>query len=163
MTTQTGASSALRGGDTTEPGTGGHEAVIGPDDQLWLRRVAGDADRIRVRMQLATDSDTDTEGHAAAGDEQVVLVTISNESDDTEGHALALHFPTVGDAQAFKKGVAAGALAATLIVGGAVGAASLSRAAAAAPPAAQPAVHRVAFQLDPQPVLHPRSGRAIPQ
>jgi hypothetical protein len=157
MTTQTGANSTLRGGDSTEPGTGGHEVVIGSDDQLWLRGAVGDTDRVRVRIQLATD--TDTEGHALAGDDRVVIVVVSDD-DDVEGHALALHFPAVGDAQAFKKGLAAGVLAATLIVGGAAGAVSLSQSQAqpAVPP---PAVHHVTVQLNPQPNVNPRFGRPI--
>jgi len=163
MTTRTGASSTLRGSDTTESGTGGHDVVIGSDDQLWLDRLVGDRDRVRVRIQLTTDTDTDTEGHAAAASKRVVSVVVSDESDDVEGHALALHFPTVGDAQAFKKGLAAGALAATLVLGGAAGAASLSQARSAAPPAAPPAVHHITVQLDPQPVVNPRFGRPIAQ
>ena len=159
MTTQTGANSTLRGGDSTEPGTGGHEVVIGSDDQLWLRSAVGDTDRVRVRIQLATD--TDTEGHALAGNDRVVIVVVSDD-DDVEGHALALHFPAVGDAQAFKKGLAAGALAATLVVGGAAerrGAVTRpGRQAHRQPP---PAVHHVTVQLHPQPNVNPRFGRPI--
>ena len=83
---------------------------------------------------------------------------VSDESQDVEGHALTLHFPAVGDAEAFKKGLAAGALAATLVLGGAAGAVSLSQAVPAAPLAG----HHVTIQLvDPQPVVHPRFGRPI--
>jgi hypothetical protein len=162
MTTKTGATSTLRGNDTIESSTGGTEVDIESGDQLWLARLVGDRDRVRVRMQLATD--TDTEGHAAAtaSDQHIVLVIISDEGDDVEGHALALHFPAVGDAQAFKKGLAAGALAATLVLGGAAGAVSLSQAiqASVPPPAAAPAVHRVTVQLHPQ-TVNPRFGRPI--
>lgn len=45
---------------------------------------------------------------------------------DVEGHAFSLHFPTAKDADAFKRGVLTGALAATLVVGGAAGAATLA-------------------------------------
>jgi hypothetical protein len=160
MTKQTGAASTLRGGDTIESSTGGTEVDIESGDQLWLARLVGDRDRVRVRMQLATD--TDTEGHAAAAhDQRIVLVLISDEGDDVEGHALALHFPAVGDAQAFKKGLAAGALAATLVLGGAAGAVTVAQAMQAAPPATAPGVHRVTVQLHQQPSGHPRFGRPI--
>jgi hypothetical protein len=161
MTTQTGASSPLRGSDTIESSTGGTEVDIESGDQLWLARLVGDRDRVRVRMQLATD--TDTEGHAAAAasDQRIVLVLISDEGDDVEGHAMALHFPAVGDAQAFKKGLAAGALAATLVLGGAAGAVSISQAMQATPPAAAPGVHRVTIQVHPEQNANPRFGRPI--
>jgi hypothetical protein len=148
MTTLMGATNTLRGSETTEPGTGGHDVVIGSEDQSWLVRLAGDRDRVRVRMQLITDTDTDAEGHAAAAGERIVKVVVSD-GDDVEGHALALHFPTVGDAQAFKKGLAAGALAATLVLGGAAGAVSMSHSTSAAPPAAAPSVHHVTLNLQP--------------
>jgi hypothetical protein len=149
MTTQMGASSTLRGSDTTESATRGHEVVIGSEDQLWLERLAGDRDRVRVRMQLITDTDADAQGHAAAAGKETVKVVVSDDSDDVEGHALTLHFPTVGDAQAFKKGLAAGALAATLVLGGAAGAVSLSQSTSAAAPVAAPSVHHVTLNLQP--------------
>jgi hypothetical protein len=59
------------------------------------------------------------EGHAAG----TITLRAFEDEDDTEGHALALHFPSIKEADAFRRRlVATGVLTGTLVLGAAAGA-----------------------------------------
>ena len=73
-------------------------AVVEPDDAAWLqeklRREPGS-----TRLEIRYD-DADTEGHGGNNTKFKVIV---DSDDDTEGHAIALNFPTREEADAFRK------------------------------------------------------------
>ena len=104
--------------------TAGHASVIQvtPDDEEWLKDL-GDSKK-SVRIRIPTDDD-DTEGHAAA----MVSVVINDDDDDTEGHALRLQFPSVKEADQFRRNVMAAGLITATIALGAIGGAALGSAA----------------------------------
>ena len=70
----------------------------------------------RIRAQLTTGralsirispaERSDVEGHAL--ESQSVWLNLQLEGDDTEGHAINVHFPTAADADAFRRGTGAG-------------------------------------------------------
>jgi hypothetical protein len=87
-----------------------------PDDESWVSGLADSGKQVRIRMS----EDADTEGHALA----TSVAVIAADEDDTEGHAFTLHFPSVQDANDFRrKLLAAGVLTATIAVSAAGGAA----------------------------------------
>jgi len=103
-------------------------AVLEPDDAIWLqeklRREPGST-RLDVRYD-----DADTEGHGPGGTQ---IRVIADSDDDTEGHAIALNFPTREEADAFRKRLMlTGVLAGTIVLGaaGGVGLANMSSDAA---------------------------------
>ncbi|HEX5039448.1 MAG TPA: hypothetical protein VFW95_04890 [Candidatus Limnocylindria bacterium] len=105
-------------------------AVVDPDDAAWLqeklRREPGS-----TRLEIRYD-DADTEGH---GNTNPRFKVILEGDDDTEGHAIALNFPTREEADAFRKRLMlAGVLAGTIAVGavGGMGLANMSNDAAGA-------------------------------
>jgi hypothetical protein len=105
--------------------TEGHASVIQvtPDDEAWLKDL-GDS-RKSVRIRIPADDD-DTEGHLAAA---IVSVVINDDDDDTEGHALRLQFPSVKEADQFRRNVMAAGLITATIALGAIGGAALGLAA----------------------------------
>lgn len=95
----------------------GQQALLVSDDDAWLRdklRQEPGATRIRVRY----DSD-EVEGHRyGAG----LGVRVIADDLDTEGHAIALHFPSREEADAFRKRLMlTGVLAGTVALGTAAG------------------------------------------
>jgi hypothetical protein len=113
-------------------------AVVEPDDATWLqdklRREPGS-----TRLDLRYD-DADTEGHGSSYPKIRVIV---ESDDDTEGHAIALNFPSREEAEAFRKRLMlAGVLAGTIAIGavGGMGLANLSSGDAASAGAASTAV-----------------------
>jgi hypothetical protein len=103
-------------------GTDGR-AIVEADEKTWLddkiRREPGP-----MRLRFRAD-DNDTEGH---GQSTTVSVLVGDE-DDTEGHAIALHFPTIDQADAFRRRLLlTGVLVGTVALGAAsgVGLANLS-------------------------------------
>jgi hypothetical protein len=96
---------------------GDQQAVLVTDDDAWLReklRQEPGATRIRVRY----DED-EVEGHRyGAG----LGVRVIADDLDTEGHAIALHFPSREEADAFRKRLMlTGVLAGTVALGTAAG------------------------------------------
>ena len=91
--------------------------IIGDDEWLdeALRRKPGAAS---VRIRPADEDDA--EGHAAATRRMVTVVVETD--DDTEGHAISLHFPSAQEAEAFRKRLLlTGVLVGTVAVGAAGG------------------------------------------
>lgn len=108
-------------------------AFVEPDDAGWLGdRLNQQPGSTRLRMRY---DDTDTEGHAFGNTRVRVIV-----EDDTEGHALDLHFPSQAEAEAFRKRLLlTGVLAGTIALGaaGGIGLANMTTGDAASGGAAQ--------------------------
>jgi hypothetical protein len=76
------------------------------------------AERQQMRVKIDPMEDADTEGHVLATKALVSLRVLDGE-DDTEGHAIAVHFPTAGDARDFRnKLVMTGAIVGTVTLAG---------------------------------------------
>jgi hypothetical protein len=105
--------------------TEGHASVIQvtPDDEQWLKDLGDSKKSVRIRIPA---DDDDTEGHLAAA---IVSVVINDDDDDTEGHALRLQFPSVKEADQFRRNVMAAGLITATIALGAIGGAALGSAA----------------------------------
>jgi hypothetical protein len=69
----------------------------------------------------------------------VVTLVVESDDFDTEGHALTLRFPTAEAAEDFKKRLATGMIAATLVAGGAAAGATLAPSRTATTSEAAPA------------------------
>ena len=97
--------------------TRAHASAWTADDETWIKRLSDAEKTIRIRIP----DDADTEGHQLS---TAVSVLVDSDDDDVEGHALNLHFPSVQEANEFRRNLmAAGLLTATLVVGAAGGAA----------------------------------------
>ncbi|MGH2416802.1 MAG: hypothetical protein ACRDFY_00575 [Candidatus Limnocylindria bacterium] len=98
---------------------GDEDTIQFTTDDDWLdetiRREPGPAS---LRLRLA-DVD-DAEGHLAAVRRHVTVLVETD--DDTEGHAISLHFPSAQEAEAFRKRLLiTGVLAGTVALGAAGG------------------------------------------
>jgi hypothetical protein len=97
--------------------TEGHASAIQwtSSDESWIKELSDSEKPVRIRIP----AEDDTEGHVASAD---VVVVVSTDDDDVEGHALSLHFPSAQEANDFRrKLMAAGLLTATLAIGTAGG------------------------------------------
>ncbi len=107
----------------------GHTLTIGeqrvamelgdPKAEARLRaRIAKRNGAISVR--LAPASASDVEGHAFGVAQSSVAINLQMDEDDVEGHAISLRFPSLEEAEKFRRNLlAAGVLAGTLVVGSA--------------------------------------------
>jgi hypothetical protein len=87
-------------------------------EEGWIKDLATSQKRVRIRIPA---SDDDVEGHALS---TAVSVVVSGDDDDVEGHAMSLHFPSVQEANEFRRRLlAAGLITATVAIGAAGGAA----------------------------------------
>ena len=92
-------------------------AIRSSGDEAWVKQLSDSGKTVRIRVP----EDADTEGHESSA---AVIVVVDADDDDVEGHALSLHFPSVQEANDFRRNlIAAGVLTATLAVGAAGGAA----------------------------------------
>ena len=83
--------------------------------QLATRLKSGDDQALSVRITPAEESDV--EGHLRSS---AVSITIQLDDDDVEGHAMSVHFPSVAEADRFRKRlIAVGLLAGTIAIGSA--------------------------------------------
>jgi hypothetical protein len=94
-----------------------------PEDEArfveLLAKAEAKAEKVRVRLSPSDDRD-DVEGHTLNA--TAVLATIGLDDDDTEGHAISIHFPSAEEARRFRMQLlAAGALTATLALGATAG------------------------------------------
>ena len=106
-----------------EDDTEGHavrRAVIEPDDSQWLEdRLRQDNGKTNFRIVLRDEDEQDTEGHDGSG---TTLRLDLVDDDDTEGHAIAIHFPSRADADAFRRRLlVTGVLVGTVALGAAGG------------------------------------------
>jgi hypothetical protein len=85
------------------------------DDEAWVKKLSDAGKPVRIRIPEGAD----TEGHELS---TAVAVVVDTDDDDTEGHALSLHFPSIHDANEFRRRMlAAGLITATIAVGAAGG------------------------------------------
>lgn len=118
-----------------------------PDHKAEERLTAllnGSDGRARsVRITAAEPSDV--EGHAFDAALKSVWLKLQLEGDDTEGHAINVHFPTAAEADAFRRNLlAVGILAGAIAVGSAGAIALTSR--PAAPSLSVPVEQRQIYQ-----------------
>lgn len=75
-----------------------------------------------THVQIAPADEADTQGHGA---QFATGVIVRPEGDDTEGHAISLHFPTAEEAAAFRRRLLATGLIVGTVTIGAVGVTAL--------------------------------------
>ncbi len=100
-------------------GAAGPVAFAAADDARALRALleGREGQAIPITLTVPPDTDADVEGHLSL---QSVALTLHLDEDDTEGHAISLHFPTAEDAARFRRNVIlTGALAGSIVLGSA--------------------------------------------
>lgn len=127
---------------TVSPATGnGREYLLRPDDQrsdaeghlrffVDLKDEDGFLDALRKRrgepgsthIEVVPADEADTQGHATGF---ATSVMVRPSGDDTEGHAVSLHFPTSAEADAFRRRLLATGLIVGTVTIGALGATAL--------------------------------------
>ena len=86
------------------------------EQRLRARLNAGRATPVRI----APADPADVQGHALDLTQESVWLNLQLEGDDTEGHAIRVQFPTVADADRFRRNMlAAGILAGSIAIGSA--------------------------------------------
>ena len=96
--------------------TQGHTKLRVTDEDGWLTDRAGRDPGSRITLQPIDD---DVQGHEVSS---TVTLRAFGDDDDTEGHAISVHFPTVEEADAFRRRLmVAGVLAGSIAVGAVAG------------------------------------------
>ncbi len=107
----------------------GHTLTIG--DQRVAMEIADPKAEGRLReriakrngpisVRLAPAQAADVEGHVFQVAQRSVAINLQMDDDDVEGHAISLHFPSLEEAEKFRRNLlAAGVIAGTLVVGSA--------------------------------------------
>ena len=86
------------------------------EDRLRARLTRGVGRGLSVRMTAGPSPDV--QGHALDTDLKSVWLNLQLEGDDTEGHAISVHFPSAKDADRFRRNlIATGILAGTIVIG----------------------------------------------
>ncbi len=128
-------------------------AISDPKVEARLRERIGKGTKGAIAVRLAASEGSDVEGHAFQMQQSVAL-NLQLGEDDTEGHAISLHFPTAAEADRFRRNlIAAGVLAGTLVVGSA-GAIAIS---------SQPAATNVSAPVQASQVYERPAGRGFLQ
>jgi len=135
----------------------GHALTIGgqqpvrltfPDPKTEQRLRAGLKTGRGTSVRIAPAERSDVEGHVL--DSQSVLLSLQLEGDDTEGHAINVHFPTAADADNFRRNViAAGILAGTIVLGSA-GAIAITSNMSSAPDVSAPVTNQSLYMAPAQ-------------
>jgi hypothetical protein len=135
----------------------GHALTIGgeqpvrlsfPDPKTEERIRAGLKTGKATSVRIAPASRSDVEGHLL--DSQSVLLNLLLEGDDTEGHAINVHFPTAADADRFRRNMlAAGILAGTIVIGSA-GAIAINSSMSSAPDMSAPVTNASQYMAPAQ-------------
>ena len=87
------------------------------DSEVRLRSLIEDRGA-GIRVRVDGPSDLDVVGHALGGAGELTLTILDGE-DDTEGHAISLHFPSLEEAKRFQnRMLATGAIVGTLVIAG---------------------------------------------
>jgi len=106
----------------------GHTLTIG--EQRVAMQIADSAVEAKLRdrlakggpisARLAPAESGDVEGHVFQVAQPSVAINLQLDDDDVEGHAISLHFPSLEEAERFRRGLlAAGVLAGTIAIGSA--------------------------------------------
>lgn len=89
---------------------------MSPENRERVTALLGD--RQQLRVQIDPTEEADTEGHVLATKALVSLRILDGE-DDTEGHAITVHFPTAGEARDFRnKLLLTGAIVGSVTIAG---------------------------------------------
>ncbi len=129
-------------------------AMIIPDPKAEARLQAriGKTGSGPVTVRLAAADSSDVEGHAFQIAQRSVAVNLQMDDDDVEGHAISLRFPSIEEADKFRRNLlAAGLLAGTLVIGSA-GAIALN---------SQPAATDVGSQVQATQAYERPAGRGM--
>ncbi len=92
------------------------------EDRLRAMLRSGDAINVRISMP----DESDVEGHAFGATRRSVWIQVDVDDDDTEGHAISVHFPTIDQADQFRRRLLAAGLITGAVVLGSVGAIAVS-------------------------------------
>jgi hypothetical protein len=88
-----------------------------PESEAHLRSLV-ERSRSGIRVRVDGGGDLDVSGHVLGGAGELTL-TILDAEDDTQGHTISLHFPSLEEAKQFQQRmVLTGAVVATLVIGG---------------------------------------------
>lgn len=126
--------SAQSASSASAVGVGGAIATIStsPESEARLRVLVAERGP-ELRVRLAAPADLEVTGHQLS---TAVLALNVVDDDDTEGHAISLHFPSAEDAKEFERRLlATGAIVGTLVIAG--GGLALSQALPDATPSTQ--------------------------
>jgi hypothetical protein len=124
-------------------------------DAIRLRALLEGKDAAALPVQLTLAPEAEVEGHAALDS---VALTLILDDDDTEGHAINVHFPSTADAARFRRNLmVAGVLGGSLLLGSAgaiaitsqLGAPSDNAPVQRAPAYERPAGHGTLEGVDP--------------
>lgn len=86
-----------------------------PEDAIRIRALLESRGDSPTAVKLAPAPGADVEGHAEL---QSLALTLHLDEDDTEGHAISVHFPTAADASRFRRNlIATGVLTGSVILG----------------------------------------------
>jgi hypothetical protein len=132
-------------GDADTAGHGRVEFLDPGAEQRFKDLLAEKGGSVSVEV---VESDQDTSGHAAADDTAAVVTLRIPGDDDTEGHAIAVHFPTARDARAFRNRLIVTGVIAGSVVAGAGAVALQSSGSEAASPAQAAAADSVYWAGD---------------
>jgi hypothetical protein len=97
-----------------------------PSVEERFRARLASADDKKVSVRIAPPDEADVEGHAFSATQRSVWLRVNLDDDDTEGHAISVHFPTVDEAEKFRKRLMAAGLLTGAVVLGSVGAIAVS-------------------------------------
>jgi hypothetical protein len=128
-----------------------------PSVEERFRSMLRSGDDEAVAVRITAPEESDVEGHAYGATQRSVWIKVgTGDGDDTEGHAISVHFPTVDEAEQFpKRLLAAGLLTGAVILGsvGAIAVSNLPAADVAAPANSavyeRPAGHGMLEGVDP--------------
>lgn len=110
----------------TQTGSGGSAADAGaaiatistqnPESEARLRALVAERGAA-LRIRLDAPADLDVSGHEL--DATSLTLHVVDDDNDTEGHAISLHFPNVQEAKHFEQRmIATGAIVGTLVIAG---------------------------------------------
>ena len=87
-----------------------------PESEAHLRSLV-ERSGVGIRVRVDSAGDLDVSGHVLGGAGELTL-TILDADDDTQGHTISLHFPSLEEAKEFQQRmVLTGAVVATLVIG----------------------------------------------
>ena len=120
-----------------------------PSVEERFRARLASADDQKVSVRISPPDEADVEGHAFSATQRSVWLRVNLDDDDTEGHAISVHFPTVDEAEKFRKRLMAAGLLTGAVVLGSVGAIAVSNL-----PTAQALPHPGSAQVFERPTGH---------
>ena len=103
-----------------------------PSVEERFRSMLRSGDHEALAVRITAPDESDVEGHAYGATQRSVWIKVGvGDGDDTEGHAISVHFPTVDEADRFRKRLLAAGLLTGAVILGSVGAIAVSNLPAA--------------------------------